>query len=389
MHVLVIASWYPTDDKPGAGIFFKEQAESLYRFGVKVGVLACTPMSLQRDIRKFPFIRANYSKKIENNVPVYQLQYWNWLTLFPALYLKYIEGIGMPAFSDYCSQYGIPDVIHAQSVLYGGALAVYIKQQTDIPVVIQEHLTKFQTRQIRIHQKKSVKQAFSSASCVYAVSDGLARYMRVDYGIENIKVIGNSITTDFFLPEKKQKQLSPFVFTSIGSLVPRKGFDILLRAFQLVASKKNAILQIVGAGPEKSKLKDIAKKLGISDQVIFLGFLPRQQIRDVIAGSHVVVSASYVETFAVTLIEAMACGVPVVSTRSGGPESFVIPETGILCTPGHVGELGIALKNMMENYISYSPHKIRQYCAENFSERIIAAKWVDVYTQLSMSSLES
>jgi L-malate glycosyltransferase len=382
MHVLVIASWYSTEERPNAGVFFREQAESLLRHGIKVGILACTPLSLQKNIHKLPSIRANYSKKIENNIPVYRLQYWNWLTLCPSLYLNYIESIGMPAFSDYCSQYGIPDVIHAQSALYGGALAIRIKQKVDVPVVIQEHLSKYLTYQIGIHQKRAAKQAMSLANEVYSVSGNLARRIQDDFGIENVKVIGNSVNTDLFAPSLKQKDLFPFVLTSIGSLSSNKGFDILLKAFQFISSDRNVRLQIVGTGSEVSNLQALAQNLGIADKVNFLGFVSRQDICDVIANSHVVVSASYTETFGITLIEAMASGVPVVSTRSGGPESFVIPDTGILCSPGNVDELESAMRSMVENYASYSPQKIRQYCLENFSEKVIASKWINIYAQL-------
>ena len=84
----------------------------------------------------------------------------------------------------------------------------------------------------------------------------------------------------------------------------------------------------------------------MSTQVEFPGLLNREEVRNIIQESHVVVSSSIIETFGVTLIEGMSCGKPVIATRSGGPEEFVTPEVGILIPTDDITALANAMKSM-------------------------------------------
>ena len=145
----------------------------------------------------------------------------------------------------------------------------------------------------------------------------------------SIGVLGNILDTDFFSPDPAALA-SDFTVGIVGTLEPRKRQALLIEAFAAQFKGQRAFLRIGGAGAILPKLEQQAAALGIEAQVQFLGRLSREQVRDEARRCHVLVSCSRVELFAVTLIEAMACGTPVIATRSGGPQGFVRPEDGLL-----------------------------------------------------------
>jgi glycosyltransferase involved in cell wall biosynthesis len=127
----------------------------------------------------------------------------------------------------------------------------------------------------------------------------------------------------------------PVRFVSVGRFVPVKGFAELLHAFRLVADGGiTARLVLVGDGPERRPCEALAKRLHVSDAVLFAGWQPHDQVLRELGRSDVFVLASHREGFAIVVAEAMAAGRPVVSTRVGGvPEVVEDGVTGLLVTP--------------------------------------------------------
>jgi glycosyltransferase involved in cell wall biosynthesis len=114
----------------------------------------------------------------------------------------------------------------------------------------------------------------------------------------------------------------------VGRLVRRKGVDVLLRALALLP---DARLEVCGEGEERPALERLAAELGVAERVRFHGGLGRAEARDRLLDAHLLVLPSRtmpdgeVETLGVAILEALATGVPVVATRSGGIESAVPP----------------------------------------------------------------
>jgi glycosyltransferase involved in cell wall biosynthesis len=133
----------------------------------------------------------------------------------------------------------------------------------------------------------------------------------------------------------------------IGRLVPYKGVDVLLRAMADV----DATAWIVGSGPLRDQLEADAARLGVASRVQFLGGLPDAEV---VARLHacdvfVLPSVTHAETFGMVQLEAMACGVPVVSTsvRSGVPWVNQQGQTGLVVEPGNADELARALRMLI------------------------------------------
>ena len=107
---------------------------------------------------------------------------------------------------------------------------------------------------------------------------------------------------------------------SVGQLIPQKGFELVIRA---IARLPEATLAIVGEGPEAAALKRLAERLGIGGRVRFLGAMPQERLAAVYNAADVLVLASAREGYPNVLLEALACGTPVVATAVGGVPEIV------------------------------------------------------------------
>jgi len=106
-------------------------------------------------------------------------------------------------------------------------------------------------------------------------------------------------------------------------------------------------------------------------------------VREALQQCDALVNSSVIETFGVTLIEAMACGKPVIATRSGGPEDIVKPENGLLVTKDDVPALAQAIIQMAQTYTRYDPQRIRESVTSRYSEAVYVQRLADYYAQAS------
>jgi glycosyltransferase involved in cell wall biosynthesis len=382
MHILVMPSWYTTARSPMRGSFFREQALALRKAGHQVGMLV--PPSRLRTLNGLRETTANWQRPpdaldIEDDAGLmtYRLRWWGWSA---ALLPSRRGDLVLAAYDRYCREQGQPDVIHAHSILYAGYVAAAIKAARGVPVVLTEHAFGYLSpRWIMPDQRPRIRRTLDQTDARFAVSPALARALEACAPGVQVGVLNNTVDTALFTPPASEPPRAPFTFTIIGRLLRNKGHAGLLRAFAAAFHGDAARLLIGGDGPQRRPLERLAAQLGISDQVDFLGALDRQQVRDTLWRSHALVSASRFETFGLTLAEAMACGRPVIATRSGGPDSFVTPETGLLVPVDDGEALAAAMRRMAAQYDQYDAARIRTYAVDRFSERAITRQLEAVY----------
>lgn len=144
---------------------------------------------------------------------------------------------------------------------------------------------------------------------------------------------------------------SPLRVLSVGRLEARKGHAILLEAIaELTAREANVRLTLVGDGPERPHLERLARELGLTGAVRFVGALGHDKVTRVYQEADAFCMPSFAEGVPTVLMEAMASGLPVVATRiAGTPELITEDETGLLVTPGRADELASALARLAED----------------------------------------
>ncbi len=154
---------------------------------------------------------------------------------------------------------------------------------------------------------------------------------------DHVTVLRNGVDLENFRPFKSdaeradaraRQRMSGTVLVSVGQLIERKGNHLIIEA---LGHLPNASLYIAGEGPERARLEKLVIDRGVAGRVHFLGLLGHERLAELYGAADALVLASSREGWANVLLEAMACGTPVVATRIWGtPEVVAAPEAGVL-----------------------------------------------------------
>ncbi|WP_263820309.1 glycosyltransferase [Salinibacter sp.] len=370
MHVLVVPSWYPTTEAPLNGIYFAEQARCLQSRGMNVGVVYPEHQSLRRCAATT--LRRKHCQTewtTDHGIPTLRRYGWNvWWRFPPGLRCRIRSAVRLAR--RYVERRGVPDVIHAHSARWAGAAAAQMSDALGVPYVLTEHFSGFQRGSILPWRRPLADRGLRHARGLAAVSTGLKEALTARDGIEsqNVAIHPNPVRASFFTrPPEGRPSSPPFRFVTVAGLNPRKDIGGLLEAFaQAFGASNGASLTIVGEGPRRAALEARARRLGVADRVAFRGRQGRSGVRRALWDAHAFVLPSRHETFGVALVEAMATGLPVVATRSGGPEDIVTTETGRLVPPDAPAALAGALRSMRMRSGAHDAGRIRAHAVNHY-----------------------
>jgi glycosyltransferase involved in cell wall biosynthesis len=381
MHVLLLPSWYPTTESPIGGVYFQEQARMLRDAGMTVGVVYPEHHSLRRLSPAAVWRNRFQTEWTSEPVPTLRRHGWNvWSRLRWGLQGRIETAVDLA--EQYIERRGRPDVVHAHSAQWAAAAAARIQERTGIPYVVTEHFSGFREDRVFAWQWPLIREGLDNASGIACVSRSLRQDL-VTQGLVDtteVEIIPNPVDPMFFRSSHKdQSDASKFRLITVTRLVPHKQVDLLLRAVSRLPS--TVVLTVVGNGPSRRSLEDLATALNIDDQVRFTGTLDREEVRAAYSSSDAFVLASRTEPFGVVLVEAMATGLPLVATRSGGPEDIVTPNTGILVPTDDPEALAAAVKTLRDAPADrFRPETIRAVAVDRYSP--------DTFVQRSRSLYE-
>ncbi len=189
----------------------------------------------------------------------------------------------------------------------------------------------------------------------------------------------------------------PVHLLTVGRLVPKKGVDILLKAFARLSGGTPVHLWIVGDGPERTRLENLAHTLGLGQRVVFWGWQPPDQVAHLMAKAHIFVLASRTDPVTgetegtpTVLLEAQARGLPVISTRHADIPFIVREEeSGILVPENNVEALAAALETLLRHPERW-PHMGRAgrtLIEERHDTPRVIAQLEDLYDQVLAESV--
>ena len=167
-----------------------------------------------------------------------------------------------------------------------------------------------------------------------------------------------------------------FIFLCVARLSPEKGHAQLIEAFAAAfAGNLETRLRLVGDGPLRPVLEQLCCRLGVANQIDFVGALPAAGVREAMEAADALVLASRFETFGVVVIEAFACGLPVVSTACGGPDHLIDMTNGLLVPPKDPQALREALMQMRRRAGFYDRAAIRTDAMRRFGPDAFARQF--------------
>ena len=384
MHVLIIPSWYPSSPDDINGIFFRQQAQALQRAGIQVGVIAPVFRSMRGEPKTILTGRYGARCYQDEGIPTYLHDNMYFFPRTPVDRYRWLKA-GMGLFRRYVREHGLPDILHAHSMNYGGILAHRIQTAYPIPYMITEHSSTYARKLIRPWQRNAMQQAAQHCASRIAVSRDFCRLLEKEYNGLDWQYIPNILPAKFFEPfhTAGEPQNADFTFCSVAHLNYNKGYDILLPAFADALKKHPRLkLKIGGSGLADAQLHKLTEELGISHAVSFLGRLPNEAVLELMRASDAFVLASRHETFGVVFIEALSQGLPVVATRCGGPNSIVTPENGLLVPTENQAALTEALVSLYENRHRYDAAALRRNCLEEFGEHSVVRQIIGQYRRI-------
>ena len=218
-----------------------------------------------------------------------------------------------------------------------------------------------------------------------AVSNRLKNALHEVTQRKTIHVVPNVVHTSRFAPLPRRRDTDAFRFVCIAILGPNKNIQLLIRAFhRAFAAEESVELEIVGDGAERRRLENVASGLKTGRRIVFRGAVDTAGVVEALRRSHCCVSSSNVETFGVTLIEALAAGIPVVATRSGGPQDIVTRECGHLVPVGDERALARAMRQVFEDRGMWEERTddLSEYARHTYGPDAVVSRLEAVYGSL-------
>ena len=379
MNILIISRGIPSKRNPQIGSFEFDQAKALTKLGHTVS-MASVDSSFRLYYRKFGltyeeregiqlyeyYICPGAITGLLGTVFKNKVKKWQWQQIIKALNNNN-EKI---------------DIIYSH-YLFNTYYAVNFLGKLNAPIVAIEHWSELQKEALAPYIT-DMTEAYNHVNKVIAVSQSLQKKLKHKFNID-AQVVNNMVGDEFtYAPQPP----SPIVrFIAAGSLIHRKGYDLLIHAFAKSELPKDKWeLRIIGSGEEKNHLEQLIEQTGLQDNISLVGQKGKQDIVALYHKSDVFVLPSRSETFGVVYIEAMACGLPVIATPCGGPEEFVNEKNGLLVPVDDINALAKAIQYMYEHHQDYNRQAIADDCKARFSSEVIAKQLTEIFEDVAAKS---
>ncbi len=244
------------------------------------------------------------------------------------------------------------DLVHCHAAYPQAHVAATLRGLTGLPFVVRPHGCDILPGEVIRRSprlERRMQRAVAAADLVIAQGEFL-RGVIEETGVPagRVRVVNNGVDVAAFGAADPYPHPRPYIL-GMGSFVPHKGFDLLLRAYALLPADRPDLL-IAGDGPEREPLADLARDLGIEHQVHLLGMVTGDRKVSLYRSATCFVCPSRREPFANVLLESLASGVPAVATDVGGNREIVRhEENGLLCDPDSPAAIAAAVGRLLDD----------------------------------------
>ena len=394
-HIVFLARWYPHRYDPMFGLFVQRHAEAAALFN-DITVVYCQQTS--RDVSTTPIINkqvvdasnnnsvsttpiinkqvvdaSNNNSKFEivrtneNNVDTIRVYYEkpkNKIISLLRFYRANMKALKL------CKK---PDMIHVHILTRLGVIAWIQKKLHKTPYIITEHWSRYLPGNDfgGFLRKLATKIVVRNAETVTTVTENLAIAMK-KHGLknDNYVVLPNVVNLDMFHINKKNTDATSHIPTIIHiSCFEDKSKNIsgLLESLKIIDDKGiDFKCKLIGEGMDLDLMKEKAKELQLINKVSFTGLLQGQALADELSSGDFLVLSSNYENMPVVILEALASGLPVVSTNVGGIKEMVDDSKGILVEPRNKEALAEAMIKMIETHKNYDANYLRNSVIEKY-----------------------
>jgi glycosyltransferase involved in cell wall biosynthesis len=281
------------------------------------------------------------------------------------------------------------DIIHGLFGYPDGVVAARFGERFDVPVIITDHASwrPWMDRYPRV-RKQAVAASQRSTFHLAPSSFAIKSIERFTGPGKRFRIFPNGVDPDLFSPHSDHPATNAKQILYVGIMRHVKGVDILLTAMRKIVDQHPELnLVLVGGGFYSSysvyenQVRSMAVELGLENNVRFVGMRSPEEVAQFMRESAVLVVPSRTETFGSVLIEALASGIPVVSTKCGGPEDFVTEKLGALVPKADPVALAQAILNVIKNRERFEPSRLRKFAIDNYSWDQLAKQKSEIYAE--------
>jgi glycosyltransferase involved in cell wall biosynthesis len=377
LRVLVLSRSYPSDVLPLLGLWV-EKPTQLLAGRCEIRVVSPTPwfppLPGLGPLQQFARFRKLPRREVRAGVEIYRPRFvaGPGLSLYP--FEARAQERGMRKTIERLRTSFPFDLVHAHMIYPEGAVAHRLSQRYGVPFIVSEHAPWTETWFASKRVRREALAAAHAASALLPVSASVRDTM-ASYGVEgdHVRVVPVGVDGDVFrLRPRVARRQNQILY--VGWINYIKGVDVLLEAMALLKGRGESVrLVLVGGAAfrttriKEERLRSLAVTLDLGDRVSFVGRKSHSEVARHMAESAAVVLPSRAESFGAVLVEALACGTPVVATACGGPEDIVRESVGVLVPPEDPQALADGITDVLRQPERFEPEALRQYALSHFS----------------------
>ncbi len=370
-HIVFLARWYPHKYDPMFGLFVQRHAEAaaLYNKVTVVYVHADTAAKAKYDIER----------SMENGVDTIRIYYKKTNRISSAIRFWKACQKGL-AMADR------PDLIHVHVLTRLGVVAWWEKLRHNTPYMITEHWSRYLPGNDfhGLFRKIMTKTVVKNADRITTVSENLANAMR-SHNLENndYVILPNVVDVNQFKPIAHENDIPKIIHISCFEDKSKNISGLLhsLKALDDDGFEFQATL--IGEGMDYYAMRDLCSQLQLNHRVKFTGMLEGNALSDELASGDFLVLSSNYENMPVVILEALSCGLPVVSTQVGGIAEIINPGNGLLVPACDMQGLKNAMKEMCENHQKYNAQSLRETIVSKYSKEKVGQLLTQWYQEIT------
>jgi glycosyltransferase involved in cell wall biosynthesis len=382
MRLLWLASWYPDEYEPQNGDFIQRNAQAVAK---QLPLVVVHVVQAGTHVTTKQLLTIQHKNGVEEWIASFHYTPTPIKLLNTFLYQFAYHKCYIAILKKYVKTYGIPNIVHVHAPFRAGIIARKWCKKYAIPYIVSEHASMYADTAIDHFSGKSfwfktaVKRVLQDAAMVTNVSDTIATQIRAIFSLQRVIVIPNLVNIDhfYYMPSTQ----SSFTFLHVSSFLPQKNIFGLLNAFKQLNSL-HLQWKLVLIGPVPNTVEERIHALQLSNYVECIGLLKHDKVAHYMQKANALVLFSWQENAPCVIVEALCCGLPVITARAGGAADFIHTGNGLVVEPGDELALTKACIHVMQYYGQYNRKEIAKDATKKFASNIIAQQITNLYTVL-------